>query len=293
MQIYDNWSARAYYEAVTTPGRNPNEAVYYLIRHRLTRALGQVYSLHGFGLIDEFEDTVDDFFLYLYEGQDQAGPPFSILNGVQNKQAFFGWTVATYRNFLLNKAKEENRRKALLDRLQHVSPGEPKPLSDETMVERVATAIAYGDQHLSARNRFVFYRMILTLLDPHRAIPQEEVAQALNMHPVTYRVCTNRQKTHFSDYILQQELGMKLPLDEVHQGMRERIEDEFCQLYPLLMEYYEQSIPLLPSALEINALRLRHAHEDKPLMHEGNGYGFRNAVNVKRLYWVSKSYVTS
>lgn len=293
MQNYGTCSATRYYEAVTAPGFNPNEAVYYLIRHRLAKPLAQVYALHGFRLSDDFDDTVDDFFLYLYDGQDREAAPFTILRGVQNKRAFFGWTVATYRNFLLNKAKEENRRKALLDRLHHESAGESKALSDEIMVHRVATAIAYGDQHLSPRNRFVFYRMILTLLDHRRALPQEAVAQAMNMHPVTYRVCTNRQKTHFSDYILQQELGLTLSLDDRHQKMRERIEDEFFQLYPLLMEYYEESILLIPSAEAIKALRLRHACGDKPLMHEGNGYGLRNDVNVRALYCASKSYSTS
>ena len=105
IEIYENYSASDYYDAVILFPDKASEAVYYLLKHRLARALGRVFELHGFGLDDHYEDTIDDFFLYLYDHGDAR--PFAVIDTVREKQAFFGWIVGAYRHFLLNKAKEE------------------------------------------------------------------------------------------------------------------------------------------------------------------------------------------
>ena len=282
---YDALSASAYYDRVLA---GSSEAVYYLLKHRLGKALKAVHELHGFGLSDDFEDTLDDFFLYLY---DSGYQPFGIIGKIQNKRTFFGWTVSTYRHFLLNRAKEELKRKELLRQVCMASREEEGGLTNETMILFLASAIAYADQQFKARNLFVFYRMLLSFLDHGKAIPQEAMARALDMHPVTYRVCTKRQKDRFLEFILLQETGTSLELDAHHDLMRDRIVNGFERLYDLLLEYYNKALDGIPNAQSVKSLRLRYGKGDG-MMHEGKpSYGYINSLDIKKLYPKIKDYL--
>lgn len=272
--VYDVYSASEYCEALQRNELNNSESVYYLLKKRLNKALLRVYQLHGFGLCDEFEDTVDDYFLYLYDW-DPMGlqRPFAIMEGVRNKSAFFGWVVGTYRNFLLNKAREEEKRARLLEDARVLFHDNERPYNDDALVHMLATAIAYADQLFLPRNLFVCYRMLLSLLDHTRAIPQERMALALDMHPVTYRVCSKRQKDKLGDFILLQETGHLLDLDAAHLLMRDRLVEGFNHWYDLLLEFYDKSLEQLPSAGKIRVLRQEYGRSNGTTMHEDVRYG--------------------
>lgn len=276
---YDTLTASDYYDEMISGN---TEATYYLLKKRMEKALVKVYELHGFGLSDDFDDTIDEFFLYLYERNPK----------IQDKRTFFSWIIATYRHFLINCAKKEMRKKELLEHVRLSSKGVESGLSNETMVLFLASAIACADQHFRPRNRFVFYRMLLTFLDHSKAIPQAVMAQALDMTPVTYRVSTKRQKDRFLEYILMQESGATLDLDYDHGLMRDRIVNAFEQLYELLMEYYDKSLEAIPNAKTIQSLRLDYSKGDG-MMHEGMTlYGYANNLDISMLYPKIKRYLS-
>lgn len=275
---YDALSAEAYYDEVVSGN---TEATYYLLKKRLEKALFNVYKMHGFGLSDDFDDTIDEFFLYLYDRNIS----------IQDKRTFYSWITATYRNFLINMAKKEMRKRKLIGRVSESPKGEDCGLSNETMVQFLASAIAYADQHFTPRNRFVFYRMLLSFLDHNKAIPQAAMAHALDMSPVSYRVSTKRQKDRFLEYILMQESGVILELDDDHSLMRDRIIDAFERLYELLMEYYNKSLEATPNAQAIQSLR-RDYSKDVGMMHEdGPVYGYANNSDVSMIYPKIKRYL--
>lgn len=284
INVYDNYSSVECYE-LAVEGVNCSELLYYLLRKRLKGVLCRVYQAHGFGLSDDFDDTLDDFFLYLYDWNAIGSQkPFVILESVRDKSAFFGWIVGAYRNFLLNKAREEGKRSQLMREAFRSFYGEEWHDRDETMVLFLATAIAYADQHSSPRNRFVCYRMLLSLLDHTRAIPQEMMATALDMLPVTYRVCSKRQKDRLGDFILVQEAGHHLELDSTHVSMRDQMVERFHLLYGFLMECYEQVLEQLPSADKIRTLRKECARAYGMTMHEDILYGFGEDQLVRHLF---------
>lgn len=289
IEQYNNFSASDYYDAVLLPEEIPVEAVYYLLQKRLHHALQRVFELHGFGLSDDFDDTVDDFFLYLYEGNCANDAPFSVVRGIQNKQAFFGWTVSTYRNFLLSKSKEEVKRKALQAEAKFLTADEGNGMDNETMIHYLASAIAYADQRFIPCNLFIFYRSLLSLLDHSRAIPQEEMAEAMKLHPVTYRVRCKRQRDSFQEFILKQETGQHLELDSQHELMKHCIEEDFNRLYDLLIGYYNQVLERLPAKIEIRALRLKYREQKGMYMHERNHFGYRYKMEVRSFYRALKS----
>jgi hypothetical protein len=286
--------ASAYFDLIKNGGEAGLEAAYYLLTQRLNRALKGIFELYGFGLSDDYKDTIDDFFLYLYEGNGTEGvKPFAMLESIRNKNAFFAWILGTYRRFLLNKAKEEIKRKELLEQASVLAKTDAEHCSEEVLIALLAAAIAYADQRFTLRNRFILYRMLLSFLDHRRAIPQHAMALALNMHPVTYRVCNKRLKDRLSEFILLQEAGETLALDPNHLLMRERIIESFNRLYGLLLEYYEKTLALLPSAPEIQSLRLKFLRSDGRMMHEEYCYGRVSAIDVRHLYDALKSYSTS
>ena len=283
---YENYSASDYYDAVTGVPEQASEAIYHLLKHRLARALRRVFDLHGFGLDDHYDDSIDDFFLYLYDhGQEQ---PFAIVETVRAKEAFFGWMVGAYRNFLINKSREEIKRRRMMENLVVTVVEEERPFSDETLMRFITTAIAFADQELTPRKRFIFYRMLLSILNQRLAIPQELVAKTLGMHPVTYRVCVNRMRTRLADDVGCLEKGEELPLDPIHLLMSKRLFKGFDHLYDLLMPYYDAALQALPVALEINALRGSYGH-DGILMHEESCYSYPHRVDVRELYQCLKS----
>lgn len=49
-------------------GERGDEAMYYLLHQRLERQLRGRFEVYQHQLLDDFEDVVEDFFLYLREG---------------------------------------------------------------------------------------------------------------------------------------------------------------------------------------------------------------------------------
>ncbi|MBR4390929.1 MAG: hypothetical protein IKT08_02345 [Bacteroidales bacterium] len=284
-EAWERYEPSSYCESILDRKGDYSEAVYYLLKKRLARALRRVYDNHGFGLVDEFEDTIDDFYLYLYEGNRTVSQqPFSILERIRNRQAFFGWVLSTYRNYLLNRAKEMEREKDVLFNAMIHAREDEKALTEEAMTHILSTAIAYADQQFIVRNRFIFYRMLLSLLDHRMAIPQEEMAKALGMQAVTYRVCAKRQKDRFLVYVTLLEAGETLELNPWHRAMRNRILLHFDSLYEVLMEYYLQALEALPSSLEIQRLRMEFGSMTTPMVHEETSSYGELALTANGLY---------
>ena len=278
---FETCSPSVFYDYIVQGGEGASEALYYLIKKRLSLVLGHLYKLHGVGIQDEFEDTIDDFFLYLHDGNSSfEARPFAMLGNVREKKAFFSWLISTYRIFLLNKQRNEARSPFSKKGTETDGLADEMP-PDETITSILATSIAYADQQLQSRNRFIFYRLILSLLDHSLAIPQEAMAKALDMHPVTYRVCTKRQKDRFLRYIVDQEQGATLDLDEPHRLMRDHIIRCFDQLYELLMEQYDRALTELPRTDAVLLLRQHYSDGHESMMHEsGPVYGIREAALI-------------
>jgi len=111
------------------------------------------------------------------------------------------------------------------------------------------------------------------MLNRQKALPTEEVAIALGMTHISYRVILHRMKhnlAHFRNRLLQ---GEHLRLDDRHQQMAQRLNDDFTHLYPTLLAYYDKTIDTLKCADAIRQLRQRHYEEtgimDEPSPDEG------------------------
>ena len=255
-----------------------DEAMYYLLHQRLNRQLRERYEVYHSQIFDSFDDILEDFFLYLREGKTGTSRlPYQPLQRIKKKESFETWLLNTFRNYLNARAKAEDRISLTsyndngfngLDGLSTFDHESHECLTDEQKLAIASQLIAYAHQVFYPRGRFIFLRSLLTMLNRQKALPTEEVAIALGMTHISYRVILHRMKhnlAHFRNRLLQ---GEHLRLDDRHQQMAQRLNDDFTHLYPTLLAYYDKTIDTLKCADAIRQLRQRHYEETGIMAHE-------------------------
>ena len=263
-------------------GERGDEAMYYLLHERLERQLKGRYEKYRHQLLDDFEDVVEDFFLYLRDGnfhpsnhlgQGDNGwgnVTYPSLRRIRKKESFESWILNTFRNYLTLRADTEKQMSttSLHDEMIAASDTSSSSLTDERKLAVASSLIAYAHQTLYPRDRFIFLRTLLTLLNKQQALPNDEMAHALGMSDIAYRVCIHRLKGRLS-YIRTRLLrNDPLPLDEGHRQMAQHINDDFAHLYPTIRKYYVLSIDDLQHAADVKRLRENYYAATGQLLHE-------------------------
>ena len=147
--------------------KRSDEAMYYLLHQRLNHQLRERYNAYQHQLYDDHEDVIEDFFLYLREGRGNR-IPYQALRRIKSKDAFETWVLNTFRNYLNNRAKEENGTSlvsfsghgfyGLANAKTIVTDEMQDSLTDEQKLQIVSQLIAYAHQVFYPRVRFIFLR---------------------------------------------------------------------------------------------------------------------------------------
>jgi len=243
-----------------------DEAMYYLLHNRLHHQLYERYEAYCHYLFDDYEDVIDDFFLYLREN---ARNPYQSLQRIKKKESFEAWLLNTFRNYLNNRAETESQSINIYssDKLV-VSNEDSSEITNEQKLAIVSHLIAYTHQVFYPRDRFIFLRSLLTMLNKQRAVPNKEMAEALDMSDLAYRVAVYRMKQnvrHFHDRLLK---GERLRLDEDHLQMATNIHRDFIHLYPTLFHYYMKCLDSLKTSRAVKDLRQQYLEERGFAAHE-------------------------
>ena len=270
-------------------GELADEAMYHLLHYRLNHQLRQRFEVYEHRLLDDFEDIVDDFFFYLRDGKEGNGQQtYQSLRGIEKRESFESWVLNTFRNYLsVRAAKEGQASHVELPKESTVDiEANSSMLTDEQKLSIASDLLAYAHQKLSLRDGFIFLRSMLTMLNKQKAMPNEDVAKALGMTDVSYRVTVHRMKCNLAQCRSDLLRGEHFHLDEKHQQMAKRIYDDFLHLYPTLLGYYCQAIDLLPCADAVKQLRQNHylttgnmMHESEPLYSTFSVEAFWNMLN--------------
>lgn len=257
-------------DVIIAGGERADEAMYYLLHERLNRQLQKKYEVYQYKMIDNFEDVVEDFFLYLREGKDgRSHTPYQTLQRIQKREAFEAWMLSTFRNYLTVRADKDNIQTTRLSDNQNFQTSEnPNLLTDERKLAIASHLIAFAHQVFYPRSRFVFLRSLLTMLNKQQALPNEEMARALGMTDISYRVSVYRMKCRLAKYRTLLLQGNQLMLDATHQQMAQRIHNDFAHLYPTLMLYYGQTLDILNRADAVKQLRQEYLAATGALLHE-------------------------
>ena len=244
-----------------------DEAVYYLLHQRLEHQLRERYDVYRQHLYDDFEDVAEDFYLYLREGEDgQNRQPYQSLRRIKKKDAFETWLLNTFRNYLSNRAEAETSLYTLRD--NSFDEASASDIADEQRLVVASQLIAYAHQVFYPRGRFIFLRSLLTMLNKQQALPDKEMATALQMTHLSYRVMAHRMKHNLVRFRNRLLCGEQLHLDEPHQQMARCIYDDFTHLYPTLLSYYTQTIDTLKCADAIRQLRQQYYEATGTMAHE-------------------------
>ena len=258
-----------------------DEAVYYLLHQRMNHQLRERYDAYEHQLYDDFEDVVEDFFLYLREGKGNRFP-YQAIKRIKSKEAFEKWLMTTFRNYLSNRAKEENGT-SYISFDEHESNELTESFGDEQKLLMASQLIAYAHQVFYPRGRFIFLRSLLTMLNKQKALPNEDVAKALGMTDIAYRVTLHRMKCNLIKFRQRLLQGESLRLDEQHQQMAQHIYDDFDQLYPTLLTFYNHTIGTLKCADDIKQLRQQYYEATGMIVHEPDSE-YVNRITV-RAFW--------
>lgn len=252
-------------------GERGDEAMYYLLHQRLERQLRGRFEVYQHQLLDDFEDVVEDFFLYLREGKSGwSKTPYQSLRRIRKKESFESWMLNTFRNYLTVRAETENQLASTSLQEENVSVTDKTSslLTDERKLIVAANLIAYAHQMLCPRDRFIFLRTLLTILNKQQALPNGEMASALGMSALAYRVCVHRLKgklSYIRTCLLRNDM---LPLDDLHRQMAQHINSDFTHLYPTIGRYYVLSIDDLKCANAVKRLRQEYYEATGQMLHE-------------------------
>lgn len=237
-------------------------AMYYLLQKRINHKLRMRYDVYENQLTDKFEDITGDFFLYLRDGNDMSNNvPYQSLRSIKKKESFEAWIKNTFRNYLSNKI-DNSTYKPVAYKI------DASPLTDETILDIASKLITYTHQELSSKGRFIFLRTLLSLLNRKNAMPDKDVAEVIGMTYTSYRVMVHRIKDNLMNLHTRILKGEILQLDKQHQLMATRIYDDFTNLYPTLLNYYNNNIEMSEYREQIISLRNRYYDSTGNTLHE-------------------------
>lgn len=260
-------------EIIFNGGEQADEAMYHLLHHRLNHQLWQRFKVYQHQLFGEFDDIVDDFFFYLRDGKEGDNQPtYQSLQSIEKRESFESWMLNTFRNYLSVRATKEEKFTLTELPVEYMAESDVpiSLLNDEHKLSIASDLIAYAHQVFLPHEGFIFLRTLLTLLNKKQALPNEAMAKALGMSSGNYRVTVHRMKERLTKYLTSLIQGKHLVLDEVHQQMAQRINDDFIHLYPTLLGYYSQAIDALPCSEAVKQLRQNHYLSTGNMMHEDN-----------------------
>lgn len=252
------------YASDATPAATPqsDEILYFILKERLYKQLKRRYTPRAKYLLDTFDDCLDDFFLYLRGGS----LPYHSLRTIQKKESFEQWLLTTFRNFLTINAHRHQHRYRLKDH----KTGEPvpEPCSREQLITTAAQLIAYSHQTLLPRNQLILLRILLTILNKPNALPDNEIADAMGMSYILYRVTVHRIMRKLEHLRTQLELGENLQLDAYHTDLAAHISGDFESLYTALLRYYDTALQHQDYSTSITSLRHKYYAETGRMLHE-------------------------
>lgn len=259
-----NTDQQTYYSAA----REGNiKVIHHLIGTRLRPALYKTYLSSGLHERYDFNDSLEDFLLFLYDGpaymQEAHLPPFSMMLRISNVNALYSWITSTYRLFLL----QQHGRDGLAE-LPGMTLPETGHEGRDDAFGAICDSIAFCYCNNTPVGRFILIRWLLTVLERERAIAQEPIAAALGLKAVTYRVGTARQKQKLRETLRSRQSGKGATTDKSIGVMSRHLADEFDNLYECLAGYYDECIASLPQASEIQELRRLLSRGQEKLLHE-------------------------
>lgn len=253
------------------------EAIHHMLSVTLAEPLRNIYNRTLKSGMQSFEDTIDDFLLFLYHGpkhmSDAGLPPFSLLLRVEHSSSLYKWVTSAYR-IRLRQTMGTGSSTLSLDntdfQIQSAGLLPDNMLDNENEGKRheLCDAIAICISQSDPLGRFIILRWLLTVLEPDKAIPQAPMAKAIGITHSNYRVSTKRQKDRLRHTMETQHSKSMPPTDAATIAIRNNLICNSNHLYDCLTGYYDRCIAELPQSAEIEQLRNRLSQDAGHMLHD-------------------------
>ncbi len=248
------------------------ETIHHMLTVTLREQLLGIFNSTAKSPILTFQDSLDDFLLFLYYGpaymQEAGLRPFSLLLRVEHSSSLYQWVKSAYRIRL--------RQTAVSGRRTLTEPDDSISLEVTSEDERheLCNAMAICISESGNIGRFIILRWLLTVLEPDRAIRQEPMAKAAGISHANYRVSTKRQKDRLKQTLKKVRTSVSHKQDRPASELYEDLYTNFDCLYDCLLRHYDMCIAGLPQADRITELRKRLSQESGRTLHQDEGHPF-------------------
>ena len=220
--------------------------LYYLLHKRLKSLLYAIYRKYAQLLVDQFDDLIGNFFIYLRDGgKEKNETPYAMLRTIKNDNSFKWWLLGTFKIYLANSTsvRERVRWKTVDENEQRLLVYAVDYREMERKISIAAHVIAYIHQTRSSKMKLITMYMLMRVIN-RRSMPQsKDVAAMLDTSAVAVRAreCQiRRSMDKCRDRLLRGEL---LKLDEDHQIMKKRIDKSFGKnLEETIYHYYRLEV---------------------------------------------------
>lgn len=262
-----------------------DQAAYYLLRYKLIDKLTTIYI--DANIADEISDVLMDFYLYIKEG-DKDSKPFQCLENVRSVLSFERYLLNMFRNFVTDRWKESMKEERAKSEFKSNTADGYNHSRDKRIVH-FGWLLAYANDEMPVRERFIFFRNLLATLDKSIVISNERMADAMGLTYSNYRQIDSRCRKEIVNRLEDYQQGVIPNLSEASMHLVQQVVSDFENTAIILTSLYTSTLALLDCRAEIECLRQEEmAGIFSPIMNEAEDatlcYSLKKSQHVNYVY---------
>lgn len=228
-----------------------DQVAYYLLRYKLFDKLTLIYL--DANIADDISDVLLDFYLYIKEGGKES-IPYQCLEGVRSVLSFERYLLNMFRNFVTDRWKlSMKEEKAKTEFKSNTADGYNH--TRDSRIEQFGWLLAYANEEMPVRERFIFFRNLLAMLDKSVVISNERMADAMGLTYSNYRQIDSRCRKAIVNRLEDYQHGVIPDLTEVSQHLVQQVIADFENTEKILASLYNSTLAQLDCKVEIESLR--------------------------------------
>lgn len=258
---------------------------YYLLRYKLFDKLTTIYI--DANIADDISDVLLDFYLYIKEGGKDS-KPYQCLESVRSVLSLERYLLNMFRNFVTDRWKQSMKEEKAKTEFKSNTADSYNHLRDRR-IEQFGWLLAYANEEMPVRERFIFFRNLLATLDKSIVISNERMADAMGLTYSNYRQIDSRCRKEIVNRLEDYQHGVIPDLTEVSQHLVQQVVTDFENTGNILVSLYDSTLAQLDCKAKIEYLRQEEmTGSSTPLVNEAEEdslrYSLKEAQPVNYVY---------
>lgn len=252
-----------------------DQVAYYLLRYKLFDKLTTIYL--DANIADDISDVLLDFYLYIKEGGKDS-KPYQCLESVRSVLSLERYLLNMFRNFVTDRWKQSMKEEKAKTEFKSNTADSYNHLRDRR-IEQFGWLLAYANEEMPVRERFIFFRNLLATLDKSIVISNERMADAMGLTYSNYRQIDSRCRKEIVNRLEDYQQGVIPNLSKASQHLVQQVVSDFENTAKILTSLYTSTLALLDCKAEIECLRQEEmAGVSSHIMNEAEDNSFRYSI---------------